>query len=298
MEKKYNRLKAESFFEIESMIYLAHCFSSKTVERTQRFDFWQMYYCADGLLKLKIDGQVVEIPKYHAVVLAPGENERAVVRSDNGEEGEFFVISFESTSPDMYYFAGKLLQLYGDEPFLLSDLCKTGRKVLEPIKTNQSKQGLCERAESHPAVLQYVKISLEQFFIKLYCRLNRIDSIPSEAEKVNQWNYKKDIVSQAEEFMHEHIGYKLSILDIATALGVNATSLRIAYKKETGKSMMRDFGDMKAAEAKRLIRETGLNFTQIADRLGFLSLYHFSRFFKEKDGVTLSEYSRSVGKKA
>ena len=53
---------------------------------------------------------------------------------------------------------------------------------------------------------------------------------------------------------------------------------------------------MKTAEARRLIRETNLNFTQIGDYLGFLSLYHFSRFFKEKEGITLSEYSRLAEK--
>ena len=51
---------------------------------------------------------------------------------------------------------------------------------------------------------------------------------------------------------------------------------------------------MKISCAQKLIAETNMNFTQIGEKLGFLSLYHFSRFFKENMGITLSEYSRTI----
>ena len=298
MEKSYNRVKAMAFFEIESIIYLAHCRSSQLIEeRPRQFDFWQMYYCACGLLCLNIDGVVTKVPQHHAVLLAPGENKRFVLQPPDGGEGEFYVFSFETTSYGLMHFKNQTIQLYGDETRLLEDICKIGSKVLEPIKTNQSMQGLCEKAKTHPVVLQYVKILLEQFFIKLYCRLNQIESLPNEAEKANSRNYEKNIVAVAQNFMESHIEQKLTIRAIAEALGVNATSLRIAYKKETGKRLIRSFGDMKITEAKRLICSSSLNFTQIADRLGFLSLYHFSRFFKEREGITLSDYSRFIEKR-
>ena len=69
------------------------------------------------------------------------------------------------------------------------------------------------------------------------------------------------------------------------------------YKKETGMSIMRAFSKIKTAEAQKMIEETDMNFTQIGEALGFLSLYHFSRFFKEQTGVTLSEYSKEIAKK-
>ena len=142
-----------------------------------------------------------------------------------------------------------------------------------------------------------MKVSLEQFFLKLYCREENIKSMDIENEKANRHNYEKGIVAKVHKYMRENIGRKLSIGEIAREIGVNETTLRITYKKETGMSIIRAFSRMKVAEAQRLIAETDMNFTEIGEALGFLSLYHFSRFFKEHTGVTLSEYSKEIAKK-
>jgi AraC-like DNA-binding protein len=52
------------------------------------------------------------------------------------------------------------------------------------------------------------------------------------------------------------------------------------------------FNELKLDEAKRLIREGRLNFTEIADALGFTSLHYFSRLFKKKTGLSPSEYAK------
>ena len=51
---------------------------------------------------------------------------------------------------------------------------------------------------------------------------------------------------------------------------------------------------MKIDAAKQLIRSQRLNFTQIADRLGYTSVHYFSRQFKKVTGMTPSEYSVSI----
>ena len=43
-----------------------------------------------------------------------------------------------------------------------------------------------------------------------------------------------------------------------------------------------------------MIREQNLNFTQIADCLGYASIHYFSRQFKKITGMTPSEYSLSI----
>ena len=49
--------------------------------------------------------------------------------------------------------------------------------------------------------------------------------------------------------------------------------------------------------AKRMIEETTLNFTQISEHLGFHTIGYFSRLFKEKTGMTPSEYARAIKNK-
>ena len=51
---------------------------------------------------------------------------------------------------------------------------------------------------------------------------------------------------------------------------------------------------MKISAAKELIRSNEMNFTQIADYLGYTSIHYFSRQFKKLTGMTPSEYSSSI----
>ena len=43
-----------------------------------------------------------------------------------------------------------------------------------------------------------------------------------------------------------------------------------------------------------MIREGNLNFTEIAAALQYSTVHHFSRQFKEKFGITPTEYAKSV----
>ena len=49
-----------------------------------------------------------------------------------------------------------------------------------------------------------------------------------------------------------------------------------------------------SAPVKRMIQEGNLNFTQIAEAVGYDNIYYFSTLFKKNTGMTLTEYSKSV----
>ena len=51
----------------------------------------------------------------------------------------------------------------------------------------------------------------------------------------------------------------------------------------------------KLEESKRLIRQGDMNFTQIADRLKYSSICHYSNQFKRKYGMTPTEYCQRIG---
>jgi YesN/AraC family two-component response regulator len=49
---------------------------------------------------------------------------------------------------------------------------------------------------------------------------------------------------------------------------------------------------LKIKEAKRLIREGQMNFTEISEFLGFSSIHYFSKLFKKPTGKSPSEYAK------
>lgn len=295
--KEYNKISVNPLFEIDSIIYIVNNQKASGItENPGIYDFRQLYYVSEGEVRVSRDGEIITIRKGEAYLFYPRGDLRCAKKAVD-TDGVFFVISFESKSAAFDGMSDRIIKISKSDASVIEDICKTGRKILEPIKHNQEKQGLCEKSTSHPAVLQYMKVSLEQFFLKLYCREEDIKTMVEKEEKANRHNYEKGIIRQANDFMQKNIGKKLSIDDIAENLAVNKTTLRITYKKETGVSIIRAFSRMKVAYAQHLIAETDMNFTQIGEALGFLSLYHFSRFFKEHTGITLSEYSKEIAKK-
>ena len=61
-----------------------------------------------------------------------------------------------------------------------------------------------------------------------------------------------------------------------------------------GGGVMEYFGRRKIEAAKEMIRREDGNFTEIATRLGYQSIYYFSRHFKKVTGMTPSEYASGV----
>jgi len=191
----------------------------------------------------------------------------------------------------MEYFRGKTVTLFGEEAGTLLDLIKTGARLFEPIKDDNSYCGLKLKNNIHPVALQFVGVSLERFLLMIFGRLNNIDLLLNEQTKVNKHNQESQIIKDIKYFMMENTSKNLSIDDIGHNFGINTTTLRKLFKRETGDSLINYFLTLKINEAKRLIKETSLNFTQISEELGFSSLNYFSKLFKKRTGRTLSEYS-------
>ncbi|MBK5201757.1 MAG: helix-turn-helix domain-containing protein [Spirochaetaceae bacterium] len=51
---------------------------------------------------------------------------------------------------------------------------------------------------------------------------------------------------------------------------------------------------LKIERAKLLIKSDKFNFSEIVEKLGYTTIYYFSRQFKKIVGMNASEYSRSI----
>ena len=75
---------------------------------------------------------------------------------------------------------------------------------------------------------------------------------------------------------------------------VGLSQLQNLFRSKCGCGIIEYFSQMKICRAKELIREKNMNFTQIADYLGYTSIHYFSRQFKKIAGMTPSEYALSI----
>ena len=81
---------------------------------------------------------------------------------------------------------------------------------------------------------------------------------------------------------------------VAANVEVSASYLTALFHKNLQLSPGEYIRRVKLQESKLMIRENAMNFTEIAATLQYSTVHHFSRQFKEKFGITPSEYAKSV----
>lgn len=97
-------------------------------------------------------------------------------------------------------------------------------------------------------------------------------------------------VTQALHWLEAHLAATVNIDDLARVCGVSRRNLEYLCKKHLGQGPYQQLLQMRIHLAKRLLRHSPKNMTDIADACGFSNAREFSVRFKEKIGKTPSQY--------
>jgi len=93
-------------------------------------------------------------------------------------------------------------------------------------------------------------------------------------------------VTAAIRYVNKNINRKLSLEQVASAVGISRTHLCAIFKKETGKTLISYFTERKITEARRLLSTTDMPLGAISEYLGYSSQSHFQKVFRNLTGTT------------
>ena len=113
-------------------------------------------------------------------------------------------------------------------------------------------------------------------------------------QTANAIHSENEIIRRAQQYVSAHIREKLSVPLVARQVDVSPSYLTALFHKNLQISPGEYIRRVKLQESKQMIRENNLNFTEIAAAQQYSTVHHFSRQFKEKFGITPSEYAKSV----
>ena len=105
---------------------------------------------------------------------------------------------------------------------------------------------------------------------------------------------ENEIIRRAQQYISTHIRAKLSVPIVARHADVSPSYLTALFHKNLQISPGEYIRRAKLQESKQMIREDNMNFTEIAAALQYSTVHHFSRQFKEKFGITPTEYAKSI----
>ncbi len=130
----------------------------------------------------------------------------------------------------------------------------------------------------------------------LLLELLRDQECPAGAKlrTTNAVNSENEIIRRAQQYISEHVREKLTVPAVARHVDVSPSYLTALFRKNLQISPGEYVRRIKLQESKQMIREDNMNFTEIAAALQYSTVHHFSRQFKDKFGITPTEYAKSV----
>ncbi len=230
----------------------------------------ELTYVDQGSLHSVADGQDMLLQQGELVIYGP--NQWHMQYADIDIAPRYVTVSFD---------------LCGEIPAKLIN-----RKFPIPQKAVALLQQLLQEQERMDAYSADMIISLLSL---LLLSLLRSDEDPATSLKAsNSVHSENEIIRRAQQYISSHIREKLSVPTVARMVDVSPSYLTALFHKNLQISPGEYIRRIKLQESKQMIRENSMNFTEIAAALQYSTVHHFSRQFKDKFGITPSEYAKSV----
>ena len=85
---------------------------------------------------------------------------------------------------------------------------------------------------------------------------------------------------------------ELDLEEVSRAVGFNPSYFSRTFKEETGKKFIEYLTDLRMQESQKLLSETDLPISRIAEMAGYRDDKYFSRAFKKYSGLKPKEYRK------
>jgi two-component system response regulator YesN len=103
-------------------------------------------------------------------------------------------------------------------------------------------------------------------------------------------DYKNRIVLNAKQYIRNNYTKKLTLNEVAAALGISPGYLSLLFKKYSDCGFIDYVNQVKIQEAKRLMTEKDMKIYEVANFLGFDNAFYFSKVFKKVEGCSPTAY--------
>lgn len=258
----------------------------------EKHDFWEFVYIDQGRFEVFTEVGQYELNQGELIFYKP--NLFHVGKTRSGETPTLLILAFECAAPCMSFFADRTFRLEEQERQLLSRLVQIGKEAFNPPVDSIRMLFPNRLEESKFGTEQLIINYLEIFLLELIRGGSaRRDSV--KPASVIQENKQVRETMRLIDYLQCHIAASdLSMEAICSEFAIGRTQLKTMFKAQTGSGVMEYWKRLKIEKAKSMIADDQLNFTEIAEYLGYASVHGFSRQFKKIAGVTPSEYARSI----
>ncbi|WP_193556211.1 helix-turn-helix domain-containing protein [Paenibacillus ginsengarvi] len=257
----------------------------------EKHDFWEMVYVDTGEIEIVTDSRTFQLKQGEMVFYKPNEFHGG--KALHGTAPNLIIVTFECFAPCMSFFADNSFRLRDEERHILTKLVKEGKASFDPPIHSPTMEYPFRRMDAPFGSDQIIRNYLEILLIELIRYGDTAYRTTTVSTAANEHN-AQELADQVIQYMRQHLSAPISIDHLCSQFAISRSKLKMILKARTNMGVRELFNQLKIEQAKLTIREERTSFSEIAERLGYYSVHHFSRQFKQATGMTPTEYTRSV----
>lgn len=278
--------KLESILQINKLYNIVyHTLPSGFVFEGEQHDCWEMTYIDKGQLWITFDNEEIQLSAGDFFLYRP--NVFHTCRNISSQSCNALDVAFDAGRIQDLPFSCKKLRLGYDETRCLQTIIREATHTYAQFKTALAIN--LDYTDSPPIGSEHIiKNRLEELLVYLSRHTGAVHRGPSNGHKPSQ---NQDLVREIQAYIAVNYPQKLTLELVAKAHNISVTHLKRVFKEHTGLTVIAYLTDVRISEAMRMIREGKLNFSQIAQAVGYDGIFYFSDVFKKKVGMSPTEYA-------
>ncbi len=287
---KYVKTVMNKTLEITDIVSIHYFEYAKNFIFSGEFhDFWELVYADKEELLITAGAHEILLPTGHLYLHRPMEFHN--LRCIGGKAANSVIISFSSPCKQLFSIAGKTILCPTNCRKLLAMIIAEAKQAFSSSLSELHTQQLIRDSEQPFGSEQLIQIHLEEFLIRLIRTCGNTQPMQDPVLIDDLINSR---LADICHYLEQNVENKLTFSDVCQYSSMSESSLKKLFRDGIGSGAMEYYSQRKIERAKQYIREKEINFTEIADRLGYNSVQYFSLCFKKTTGMTPSQYARSI----
>ncbi|MDF2663173.1 MAG: AraC family transcriptional regulator [Paenibacillus sp.] len=254
-----------------------------TMPRCHYHDYYEIYYLLSGERYYYIEDTTYYLKQ--GCLLFIGKNRIHKTIDASRPEHERIV----------FYFDDALLQTYpaaDAETILLPFRAESSMLELNVQEQSYAENLLFQMSREHVDTGQIGKqLFLQSLVVQLLLfaarKMNTADDVPA------QLMHRK--IAEVLDYCRSNYNESITLSFISSNFYISPSHFSRLFKQYTGFNLPEYLNTLRIREAQRLLRETKLKITEIAERVGYANITHFNRKFKLATQMSPNEYKSMAG---
>ncbi|MDD6466830.1 MAG: AraC family transcriptional regulator [Erysipelotrichaceae bacterium] len=261
----------ESFHIPEIYAYYYQIRHSDYFFAGEEHSYWELTYIDNGQLVTEVDGIAYELKTFDLMIYTPHQ-----FHSQQAFEGtpcSYITIMFDMDLKDPTPFQNKIFHLNKDTHRILNNFMKLAATDQSPYSKDLL---LCYLKELLVYLIQPVKNDVP------------ITEMPIQQQSEN------DLLNDIIQYINENIFEPLAIDEICKTFLISRSSLQTLFREQLNMAPKQYINELKLSKSKFMIKEGKYTISEITVALGFGSIHYFSRKFKQRYGITPTDYAKTI----